>query len=246
VSEFDRSILVAVEGIDGAGKTTQVSLLRDALRRAGESVVVSKEPTNGEWGQLIRDSASSGRLSLERELDLFIRDRTQHVAEVIKPALETGNIVILDRYFYSTIAYQGSRGANVADLNAHMRSLFPLPDAVFILDLDPILSLHRIAYSRGEEPNHFEEREGLERARSIFNGLGSSEITTVDGSMSSLSVHRTILDAFINGALKEKRCAKSYGCNDPFHCCFRLTQNCEWVRIAAQLKKAVEQSPVCA
>src|SRR5271166_6015958 len=81
------------------------------------------------------------------------KDRTEHVEKLIGPALDAGKIVILDRYFYSSIAYQGSRGANVAEVKEIMESRFPIPDAVFLLDIDPILSVHRIAHSRQEEPN---------------------------------------------------------------------------------------------
>jgi dTMP kinase len=109
-------ILLAVDGIDGAGKTTQVKLLADALRAAGENVLASKEPTDGQWGRRLRQSAQNGRLSLEDELHAFIEDRKEHVATTILPALAAGSVVLLDRYFYSTIAYQGARGADVATL----------------------------------------------------------------------------------------------------------------------------------
>src|SRR5260370_25230495 len=99
----NRSILIAIEGIDGAGKTTQVERLAQALRVVGQELVISKEPTNGRWGKKIRESAANGRLPLKEELKAFINDRTEHVRNVIQPALDTGKIVILDRYFYSTI-----------------------------------------------------------------------------------------------------------------------------------------------
>src|SRR5579862_9479426 len=116
------SILIAVEGIDGAGKTTQVKMLRDALERAGLAVVASKEPTSGQWGRIIKESATSGRRTPEEELDLFIKDRAEHVENLIAPAMKDGKIVLLDRYFYSTIAYQGSRGANVEQVKSMMES----------------------------------------------------------------------------------------------------------------------------
>ena len=87
---------------------------------------------------------------------------------LVSPALRAGNIVILDRYFYSSIAYQGSRGASVAEVKRLMESRFPIPDAVFILDVDPSLGIYRVAHSRGETPNHFEDRRNLTKTRSIF------------------------------------------------------------------------------
>jgi dTMP kinase len=238
----DRSILIAIEGIDGAGKTTQVEMLRMALENAGESPVVSKEPTNGPWGKIIKESANNGRLSPEEELTAFLNDRTEHVSNVVKPAMEEGRIIILDRYFYSSIAYQGSRGANYMDVQVIMESRFPIPDAVFILDLEPVVSVSRIAYSRGEQPNHFEDRKNLARARDIFNQLSGPMIHRIDGSMSRQTVHALLRDKLIEGPLKEKRCAKHYGCDDPFHCTFRLTDNCEWIRMA----KALRTEPILA
>ena len=232
----DRSILIAVEGIDGAGKTTQVDLLREALTSVGEAPVTSKEPTNGRWGRIIKESASTGRLPVKDELDAFINDRTEHVTNLVHPALEEGRIVILDRYFYSSIAYQGSRGANYKEVQAIMEARFPIPDAVFILDIDPILSVHRIATSRGDEPNHFEDRKNLAKAREIFNEMSGPMIHRIDGSMSRGAVLAQIMTAFIDGALKTKRCAKSYGCDDPFHCTFRITNTCEWFRLQGALR----------
>jgi dTMP kinase len=110
VVDASTSILIAIEGIDGAGKTTQVQMLREALERIGEHPVASKEPTNGRWGKLIKESATTGRLSIEDELNAFLHDRTEHVDSLVSPELNKGGIVILDRYFYSSIAYQGSRG----------------------------------------------------------------------------------------------------------------------------------------
>jgi dTMP kinase len=238
VSDRSRSILIAVEGIDGAGKTTQVRMLKEALERAGETPVVSKEPTNGPWGKIIKESASTGRLAPEDELNAFLKDREQHVNELISPALERGRVVILDRYFYSSIAYQGSRGASVAEVRTIMESRFPIPDAVFLLDVDPAIGVHRIAHSRGEEPNHFEDRANLGRARSIFQAMSAPNIHHIDGGMSIPAVYAEIMDRFIEGALKSKRCAKRYGCEDPFHCSFRNTNTCEWVNLSRALRSA--------
>ncbi len=240
---YTTGILVAVEGIDGAGKTTQVGLLRDALVRAGEEPVISKEPTGGKWGRLIKESATTGRMSPVEELEAFVKDRTEHFETLIDPALLEGRIVILDRYFYSSIAYQGSRGANVTEVASIMQERFPVPDAVYVLDVDPHLSVHRIAHSRNETPNHFEDRKNLSRAREIFNSLKGDEIHPIDGAMSIQAVHSAILDNFIDGALRKKRCAKAYGCDDPFHCTFRITETCGWVKMA-KLMRALSEAPV--
>jgi dTMP kinase len=208
LADLTTAVFIVFEGIDGTGKTVQVRLLKEALERAGENPVVSREPTDGPWGRLIKESATTGRLSPEQELDAFLRDRTEHVNTLVLPALEQGKIVILDRYFYSSIAYQGSRGANVEDVKALMESRFPIPDAVFILDIDPTLGVHRIAHSRRERPNHFEDLENLTRVRSIFQSITGKMVHHIDASMSIEAVHARIMELLTQGALK-KRCAKA-------------------------------------
>ena len=194
-----KGILVAVEGIDGAGKTTQVELLVDALRRAGELVVASKEPTDGQWGRRIRESAHAGRLSLDDETDLFIKDRREHIDQVIQPALDEGKIVVLDRYFHSTLAYQGARGANVEDLLVTMRDFAPIPDIVILIDVAPEAGLERISESRGERPNLFEQLDQLNEVRRIFNQLAVSDSTirTIDGRQGVAPVHRQIMELLL-------------------------------------------------
>src|ERR1043166_7217096 len=148
-------VLIAFEGIDGAGKTTQAVQLERILREAGQGVVRSKEPTDGTWGQIIRKSAQNGRLPPKEELEIFIKDREEHVRTLISPALDQGKIVILDRYYFSTLAYQGERGIPVGEMKLRMEELFPIPDAVFLLNVDPELSINRIGI-RGDTHNAFE------------------------------------------------------------------------------------------
>ncbi len=232
----ESGILIAVEGIDGAGKTTQVTKLKQALENAGQSVISSKEPTDGQWGSILRQSATKGRLSLDEELRTFINDRAEHVATVIQPNLDEGRIVILDRYYYSTIAYQGARGADVATVSREMHSRgFPEPDAVFILDVDPVIGIHRIAHDRGEEPNHFEDRASLAQARAIFIGMEGANVHRLDGCQTIGDVHLQIISTLLNGVLKKKRCAKSYGCDDPMHCLFRTAGKCDWWKLRHKL-----------
>ena len=87
--------LIAIEGIDGAGKTTQAHHVQDALQARKLAVIRTKEPTTGHWGQVLRDSALTGRLSIEEEVEAFIKDRKEHVEQTINPALREGKIVIV-------------------------------------------------------------------------------------------------------------------------------------------------------
>jgi dTMP kinase len=185
--------LIAVEGIDGAGKTTQVRLLAQALERLGERVVTSKEPTDGPWGRKLRESAATGRLSPDEELQAFVNDRIEHVRTLIQPALEAGETVILDRYFYSTISYQGSRGGDIAELKARMEQIAPVPDLVFLLDLPPAEGIRRISESRNERPNEFEKIETLTRVREAFNSIPEPRLVRIDGGQTVEEVHEAVV-----------------------------------------------------
>lgn len=174
-----RGTFLVLDGIDGAGKSTQLRILADLLRRAGAEVVTSKEPTTGPWGMKIRASAQDGRMALEDELQAFIEDRREHVRDLIEPALARGAVVILDRYYPSTIAYQGARGGDVPRMRALMRE-FPVPDLTLIFDLDPEVGVGRVA-ARDGAPDHFEDRDELARVRAIFHSLLDERTVRIDG-----------------------------------------------------------------
>lgn len=229
-------ILIAIDGIDGAGKTTQVRLLESAMLGVGETVIVSKEPTDGEWGQKLRDSALQGRMPVEQELEAFIYDRQDHLKNKVIPALKAGSVVILDRYFYSTIAYQGILLANYTTIEQRIRANVVVPDAAFWLDLPADIAVGRVT-ARDGQPNLFERQEDLLRAGEIFRSISKSDtkLRQVDGSLPVESLHRLIVDDLVSGCLKDKRCRKSYGCDDPVYCVPRLTNTCRWWSIKRQL-----------
>jgi dTMP kinase len=162
--------LIAVEGIDGAGKTSLAALLAQWCGERGLACALSKEPTSLHWGQELRASARAGRLTLERELELFELDRRQHVANTIAPGLAAGNIIILDRYYWSTAAYQGARGADPTEIMAHNETFAPKADLVLILDSEVDVGLHRIR-ARGDKPNEFENKAALQKSRDIFRQI---------------------------------------------------------------------------
>lgn len=198
-------VFLVFEGIDGAGKSTQIQKLGARLRAAGEEPVLSREPTDGVWGRRIRESATTGRMTAEDELQAFIHDRTEHLEGLVMPALSAGRIVILDRYFYSTIAYQGTRpGGDPMAVRRHMESLFPAPDLVLWFDLEPELALGRIMASRGEIPNEFEREEGLQRAREVFRSLDGGHIRRIDASGSEKEIFACVWSEVL-GAIRGKR-----------------------------------------
>ena len=187
-------IFVVFEGIDGVGKSTQVRLLAKRLEALGRRVVCSKEPTDGPHGARLRASAATGRLPLAEELELFVLDRTEHVERVIAPALARGDVVILDRYFYSTIAYQGARGGDPEAIRERMQ-VFPRPHAVYILNLAPAAGHARIG-ARGDAPNAFERRDALAKARAIFRALDGPEIVHVSAVPPADDVHEHVYEHF--------------------------------------------------
>ncbi len=186
-----RGVLVAIEGIDGAGKTTQIGRLRDWLTARGLEVVCTKEPTNGPHGARLRASAASGRLSLDEELALFEADRREHVAQLVEPALARGAVVLIDRYYPSTAAYQGARGADASAIVAHHETFAPRPDLIAILDVAPDVGLARVR-ARGDVPNAFEQAEALARARGIFAQLAGAHVRILDASRTADEVEHEL------------------------------------------------------
>lgn len=182
--------LVAVEGIDGAGKTTVSALLAQYCGERGIACAYSKEPTGLASGQQLRESAKTGRLSVEEERALFLKDRIEHVKRSIKPALDYGAVVILDRYYWSTAAYQGARGVDPSEIIAENEAHVPIPDLVILLDVSPEIGLERVRI-RGDIPNKFERVRALAKARGIFNQLNEncSYSMCVDASAPLREVH---------------------------------------------------------
>ena len=178
-------LLIVIEGIDGTGKSTQSKRLGEWFTAQGHEVVLSREPTAGPWGKKLRESAATGRLSAEEELAYFLKDRSQHVEDLFAPALAAGKVVILDRYYFSTMAYQGARGFDPGEIRRKNEVFAPVPDLLLIMDLDVDSSLERIG-ARGDVANEFEKRENLERCREIFLSLKEEPFARVIESSGSL------------------------------------------------------------
>ena len=117
----------------------------------------------------------------EEELALFLDDRREHVAQLIAPALASGQVVLTDRYYYSTAAYQGAAGHDPQKIIAANELFAPVPDMVIMLEAPVSLGVHRVQKLRGETLNDFEQEETLARVARIFAGLKAPNIRRIDG-----------------------------------------------------------------
>ncbi|HEY5297325.1 MAG TPA: dTMP kinase [Verrucomicrobiae bacterium] len=200
--------LIAMEGIDGSGKTTQAHHVQAALQARKLAVMRTKEPTTGQWGQILRDSAVTGRLSLEEEVETFVKDRKEHVEDKINPELAAGHIVIVDRYYFSSMAYQGARGMSPEEI-MHLNEQFaPEPDLLVVLDIDPKTGLKRIK-TRGDRANHFEKTDTLKKAREIFLSIQKPYLFKIDACQEAAIITNLIVRQF--SAIYAERIAHSPG-----------------------------------
>lgn len=186
-----RGRFIVFEGIDGAGKTTQISMLADRLREKGRQVYVTAEPTTSVTGGLLRDALSGVSRRTECEMAaLFVIDRIFHNVNPvngIEKMLSDGFDVICDRYYYSSLAYQGSETDFewVRSMNIDCPEI-RTPDVCIFLDLTPEQSLERIGRGRATK-EIYEDEEKLERVRNRFFEVfelleGSDNIKVVDAS----------------------------------------------------------------
>ena len=186
-----RGSLITFEGLDGSGKSTQCLRLASALEEAGHRIVRTREPTDGVWGQRIRAMASSGqRVAPEEELHWFVQDRRDHVRDVIVPALESGEHVLCDRYYHSTVAYQGAHGHDPWQLLEAAEAEFPVPDRTLWFALPARDGLERVHARGGTAEPVFEQLDFLERVGEIFAALAKRRpaIVRVDAGGSEAEV----------------------------------------------------------
>lgn len=184
---------IVLEGIDGAGKSTQARLLADRLRKESFPVLLTSEPSDGPAGMAIK--SSSRRLTPLEETRLFTEDRRDHVKRTILPALQRGSIVICDRYVYSSAAYQGARGMDPKAIIAENYAFAPRPDVTFLLEIPVEEGLARIKNGRADGFSAFEVEEELEKVARVYRALEDPSMIRLSGLGPAESIHEEIVSA---------------------------------------------------
>jgi dTMP kinase len=194
---------ITLEGGDGSGKSTQAGMLVAALEAEGRTVVRTREPGGTELGVEIRRLVqhTDGHVAPRAETLLYAADRAQHVATLVRPALERGDVVVQDRYLDSSVAYQGA-GRELDARQIRDLSLWAvdglLPHLTILLDLDPADGRERMA-AREDAPFDRLEQTGLdfaERVRAAYLALAEAEparFAVVDASGSPKAVHERVM-----------------------------------------------------
>ncbi|MEZ0492432.1 dTMP kinase [Kineococcus sp. TBRC 1896] len=194
---------LAFEGGDGSGKTTQVRLLAEWLDELGHEVVVTREPGGTATGRDLREVLLSHRgddspLGPRAEALLFAADRAQHVAEVVRPGLRRGAVVLTDRYVDSSLAYQGA-GRDLPAAEVETLSTWAteglLPDLTVVLDVDPVTAAQRRAGRAGEDRMEAESRAFHARVREQFLSLAERDprrYLVLDATTTPQAVHAAL------------------------------------------------------
>ena len=195
-------VFIAFEGGDGAGKSTQVRLLAEALRAHGREVLVTRQPGGTPLGAAIRELVLHGdHVSPRAEALLFAADKAHHVDLVIRPALAAGQVVVTDRYTDSSVAYQGA-GRHLGADEVHDLQMWAVgglvPDLTVVVDVPADLGRAR----RGEVHDRLESEADAFHAsiREHFLAVarGNPErYVVVDGTLAPEAIHAAVLDRVV-------------------------------------------------
>ena len=188
-----KCLFIVIDGIDGSGKSETIKMLHNYLFSKNKTfrILTTREPTNGNYGKQIRKMLSkekNPKSNSKKLMGLFLKDRREHLKYTIEPFLKMSNdneinIVLCDRYYYSTIAFQGAQGLDMNELVKKNKN-FRKPDIAFILDVEPSLALKRIEYRKKEK---FEQLEFMKKIRANFLKLPKllkDKIKIIDSSKS--------------------------------------------------------------
>ncbi|MGA8979447.1 MAG: dTMP kinase [Pedococcus sp.] len=191
-------LFIAFEGGDGAGKSTQVTLLREALESAGRTVTVTRQPGGTELGHQIRDLVLHGaHVAPRAEALLFAADKAHHVDQLIRPALDRGEVVLTDRYTDSSVAYQGA-GRDLGAQEIHDLNMWAVADLVPDLTVVVDISAQEGRRRRGDVHDRLEaEADAFHeaiRAHYLAMAQGNPQrYLVVDGTQPAEEIHAAVV-----------------------------------------------------
>lgn len=194
-----KGLFITLEGADGCGKTTQLNLLKEYLTNRGYEIVVTREPGGKGLGEKLREILLNydGEVSDRCEAFLYLADRAQNIDTIIKPAINSGKIVLCDRHTDSSVAYQGyGREQNIDNINMlnELAVNGVHPDLTIVFDIDTETSMARV----GAEKDRLESA-GIEFHKRVRNGYleiakkNSQRIKVVDASQTIEDVQRDVI-----------------------------------------------------
>jgi dTMP kinase len=186
-----RGVFICIEGIDASGKSTQARWLVRNLRRRGFDAIYTTEPSEGEVGTFIRRYVLQRRKRVPAVVEalLFALDRIDHVETRIEPALESGKIVVSDRYVYSSLAYQGAAGLDINWIE-QINMMALKPDLAIYIDVPPDVVVKRMRRKRSV----METLENQKRVREVYMELvRRGHLTMVNGNKPAKEVAQDIL-----------------------------------------------------
>lgn len=193
--------LIIFEGLDGCGKTTVSKKICEYLQNKNLPSIWSKEPTDFPTGLKIRKFLKGEmELSPEQEIQSFLDDREVSVSKIISPNLEKNINVVLDRYYYSTAAYQSSKEFPAKKiLERNLEKKFPTPDLVLFLDISPEESLQRIEkrINPGEKKDRFETIQHLTKIRQSYKEILPPSVAIIDATKSLEEVEKLCLEKIL-------------------------------------------------
>jgi len=190
-----KNLFIVFDGLDGSGKGEMIKRLEKYLVDKGSNVLATKEPTDGTYGKQIKEilkKEKDPKKGAERCLALFVKDRQEHLEKEIIPFLKNG-VVVCDRYYYSTLAFQHTQGISMETLVLGNMS-FKTPDIAFLLDLPAEVALERVD-KRGDAKEKFEQLEFMKELRENFLKLSDvldDNIKIIDASKSKEEVFEQI------------------------------------------------------
>lgn len=195
---MQKPFFCVIEGIDGSGKGTQLGLLENHLKKNKFDVIATREPTQTLTGYFLKIVLKMGSIHPRTDAFLFAADRSEHVEKLIVPALKKNQIVICERYLYSSIAYQAA-DVEHEELVRKINGFAIKPDLVILIDVDPEVTMKRKENVLHYEGEKFENVEFLNKVRKKYHQLAEEyHMIVVNGNKEVDDVHNDIVRIFNN------------------------------------------------